>query len=389
MWGFPNPLDWALDKLTGFLGDAAATGFGAILGGLVAWVIDAVVWVVGGVFNFFLDATDPNVQADWFAATGGPFPATVGIGIALLVLFVLAGITQGVLSGDVGGMLRRFVLDLPLSVFGMVSIVTVTQILIRATDAASMGLIDRFQADIDHFGTTIASLQALSGGTATAFVVFLLGLATALAGLILVAELAIRASLVYIVVALSPLVFAARLWPATRGATRKLLELLTALIVSKLVIAIALAIAAAAAVGAGTGGEVTTLPAPEVFAEDPHGSTTQAVGILLTAAVTFGVAAYAPFLVARLLPFTEAALIAQGIRSAPVRAGQQALMITNSAHLVATRHLSQAATAQRSATSLGTSHTPVARASTTAPGRASRPEPPTRPPDGPGDRDGR
>jgi hypothetical protein len=397
MWGFPNPIDWALDELTGFLGDAAATGFQAIIGGLVAWVVDAVVWVVGGVFNFFLDASDPNVQADWFAAAGGPFTATVGIGIALLVLFVFAGIIQGVLSGDVGGMLRRFVLDLPLSVLGMVSIVTVTQISIRATDGLSMGLIDRFQDDVNQFGTTVASLQALSGGTATAFVVFLLGLATALAGLVLVAELAIRAALIYIVVALSPLVFAARLWPATRGATRKLLELLAALIVSKLVIAIALAIAAAAAVGAGGGGEVSALPAPEVFAEDPQGSTTQAVGILLTAAVTFGVAAYAPFLVARLLPLTEAALVAQGLRGAPVRAGHQAMMLTNSAHLVATRHLTHAATATAQRTVQRSTAT-VASASgqqpsgspgpPATPRRAPAQPTPPKPADRPGDRDG-
>ena len=57
-------------------------------------------------------------------------------------------------------------------------------------------------------------------------------------------------ALFLIVVAFAPLVFAARLWPATRGASRKLLDLLVALIVSKLVIAIALSVAAAAAVGA-------------------------------------------------------------------------------------------------------------------------------------------
>ena len=38
----------------------------------------------------------------------------------LLLLFVLAGIVQGTLSGDVGGMLRRMALELPVSVLGMV-----------------------------------------------------------------------------------------------------------------------------------------------------------------------------------------------------------------------------------------------------------------------------
>jgi hypothetical protein len=323
--GFPNPVGWAFDKVKGFIGGAASQGFEMIIGGLTAWMLDAVVWVVSGVFNFFIDATDPNVQADWFLHGTGPYATTASIGAILLVGFMLIGITQGVLAGDVGGMLRRFALDLPLAVLGMVGLVTVTQALIKLTDQLSNGLLDHFSADVRSFTSTVGSLSALSGSTATAFVVFLLALVSVLAGIVLVAELVVRASLVYIVVALAPLVFAAQMWPAVRGASRKMLDLLVALILSKLVIAVALAVAAAAAVGAGSGGEVKALPTPEVMAEDPGGSVTQAVGILLAATAAFGVAAFSPLLVARLLPVTEAAVVAAGIRSGPVRAGQQAL----------------------------------------------------------------
>ncbi len=322
---FPNPVGWAIDKVAGFVGGAASQGFEMIIGGLTAWMLDAVVWVVGGVFNFFLDATDPNVQADWFIHGTGPYATTVGIGAVLLVGFVLIGITQGVLAGDVAGMLRRVALELPMAVVGMVGLVTVTQALVTLTDQLSKGLLDHFGEDVQAFTSAVGSLASLTGGTATAFVVFLLAMISVLAGIVLVAEMVVRASLIYIVVALAPLIFAAQLWPALRGAGRKLHELLVALIVSKLVVAVALAIAAAAAVGVGSGGEVTSLPPPEVMAQDPGGSVTQAVGILLTAAAAFGVAAFSPLLVARLLPLTEAAVVASGIRGGPVRAGQQAL----------------------------------------------------------------
>jgi type IV secretion system protein TrbL len=341
--GFPNPIGWAIDKVTGFVGGVATAGFEMIIGGLVAWVVDAVVWVVGGVFNFFLDSTEPNVQADWFITGTGPYATTVSIGASLLLLFVLAGIIQGTLNGDVGGMLRRMALDLPVSVLGMVGLVTITQALIRLTDELSMHVMGNFQDDISQFGAVVASLQTLNGGTSTAFVVFVLGLVTVLAGLVLVAELVVRAALIYIVVALAPLVFATRLWPATKGAARKLLELLCALILSKLVIAVALAVAASAAVGSGSGGEVTSLPEPEVFAEDPGGSVTQAVGILLTAAAAFGVAAFSPLLIARLLPMTEAAVVAQGVKGGPVRAGQQGLMAANTMQMVSGHRLNQLA----------------------------------------------
>ena len=331
---FPNPVGWVIDKVTGFVGDVATAGFEVIIGGLVAWVVDAVIWVVGGVFNFFIDSTDPNVQADWFITGTGPYATTVSIGATLLLLFVLAGIVQGTLSGDVGGMLRRMALELPVSVLGMVGLVTIIQVLIRLTDALSGEIIGNFQDDISDFTAVILTLSHLSGGTSTAFVVFVLGL---------VAVLVVRSALIYIVVALAPIVFATRLWPATKGASRKLLDLLVALIVSKLVIAVALSVAAAAAVGTGSGGEVTSLPEPEVFAEDPGGSVTQAVGILLTAAAAFGVAAFSPLLVARLLPLTEAALVAQGVAGSPVRAGHQGLMMANTLQMVTGRRYSQLA----------------------------------------------
>lgn len=358
--GFPNPVGWMIDKVTGFVGDVATAGFEVIIGGLTAWVVDAVVWVVGGVFNFFLDSTDPNVQAEWFVTGNGPYATTVTIGGSLLLLFVLAGIIQGTRSGDVGGMLRRIALELPVSILGMIGLVTITQVLIRLTDALSIQVLGNFQDDISEFGEVVASLSTLSGGTATAFVVFVLGLVTVLAGLVLVAELVVRAALIYIVVALAPLVFAARLWPATKGASRKLLDLLVALIVSKLVIAIALAVAASAAVGAGSGGEVTALPEPEVFAEDPAGSVTQAVGILLTAAAAFGVSAFSPLLIARLLPVTEAAVVAQGVKGGPVRAGHQGMMMANTAQMVSGRRYSQIANGRAAAAGAGTGPPPAA-----------------------------
>ncbi|MGH3116071.1 MAG: hypothetical protein ACRDQ2_02975 [Gaiellales bacterium] len=321
----PGPVGWVIDQGANLVGGVAGWGFDKIVTGLTGWVMGAVLWVVGGVFHFFFDVTDPNVQADWFLKGTGPYATTVSIAAVLLVGFVLIGITQGVLAGDVGGLLRRVGIELPMAVLGMVGLVTVTQALITLTDALSNGLLGHFDRDVQAFTATVTGLSALEGGPASAFVVFLLGLITVVAGIVLVAELVVRSALVYIVVALAPLVLAAQVWPALKGAGRKMLELLVALIVSKLVIAIALAVAAAAAVGAGSGGEVTALARPEVVAESSGGSVGQAVGILLAASAAFGVAAFSPLLVTRLLPFTEAAVVASGIKGGPARAGQQAM----------------------------------------------------------------
>lgn len=328
----PNPLDWAADTVAGFAGDAASAGFEVLVGGLTTWVLDAVVWAVGRVFAFFVDAADPDVQADWFVGAGGPYATTAAVGATLMVVFLLAGIAQGVLTGDVAGMGRQMVLHLPLSVLGMVGIVTFTQVTVAVTDALATAVLRGFDSDVVAFTAVVGSVGGLSGGTASAFVVFLLGLVAVLAGVVLVAELVVRSALVYIVVALAPLVFAAQVWPAMRGGSRRLLELLAALILSKLVIAVALTVAAAAAGGVGAGGAVTALPTPEVVAGDPDGSVTRAVGILLSAAAAFGVAAFSPMLVAKLLPLTEAALVAQGVRGGPGRAAQTAMSLSSYRH---------------------------------------------------------
>ena len=334
---FPNPISWVWDKATGLLGDAAGAALGwsfeKVIGGLVAWVLDGVAWVVGAVFGFIDSSTSPTVTAAWFVGDGsrdGPYRVMLGIAAALLLVFVFAGLIQGVLSGDVAGMGRRILLDLPMAVGGMVSTVAITQLLIDLTDALSDGILASFGTDIRAFMDGVGAVGALTGGVATALVVFLLGLFTLLAGLVIFIELVIRSALIYLVVGLSPLAFAAMVWPATRGVLRKTLELLCALIVSKVVISLALAVGAAALGGAGTAPTESPSIAPptaEVAAVGPESdaaTVTAAAGVLLAGLATFAVACFSPFVLMRLFPIVEGAVVAQGLRSGPMRAAQNA-----------------------------------------------------------------
>jgi hypothetical protein len=148
-----------------------------------------------------------------------------------------------------------------------------------------------------------------------------------LAAVVLVIELFVRAGLIYIVVALSPLIYAAAVWEQLRGGVRKLAELGLALIISKFVIAVALSLSAAALVAAWPGEEGTEIATPEMAAASSGGAgagLAQTVGLLVGAVVMFGIAAFMPFVLFRLLPVAEAALVSQGIKAGPMRAAQQA-----------------------------------------------------------------
>ena len=335
--GFPNPITWVWDKSTGLLGDAADTALGwsfeKVIGGLVAWVLDGVTWVAGAVFGFIDTSTSPTVTAAWFVGEGsgdGPYGVMLSVAAALLLLFVFAGLIQGVLAGDVAGMCRRIALDLPLAVGGMVSTVAITQLLIDLTDAISEGILSGFGTDIRAFMDGVATVGSLTGGVATALVVFLLGLFTLLAGLVIFIELVIRSALIYLVVGLCPLAFAALLWPVTRGVLRKTLELLCALIVSKVVISLALAIGAAALGGAGgapaAAPEITppAVTADAAPAPSDAATVTAAAGVLLAGLATFTVACFSPFVILRLFPVVEGAIVAQGLRGGPLRTAQSA-----------------------------------------------------------------
>jgi hypothetical protein len=96
---------------------------------------------------------------------------------------------------------------------------------------------------------------------------------------------------------------------------RKLTELTLALIFSKVVIAIAFSIGAAALAGVDNAGHADAGSTSGVGAS---------AGTLFSGLVIFALAAFAPFVVLKLFPAAEAAVVAQGISRGPVRATQQA-----------------------------------------------------------------
>jgi hypothetical protein len=126
----------------------------------------------------------------------------------------------------------------------------------------------------------------------------------------------VREALIYLVVALAPMAWATSVWPAIASVRRRVIELLAALVFSKLAIAMALAVGLGALGGMGATGNPGAGTVSNGLAE----FSTVVVGL-----ITFGLAAFMPFLVIKLIPIVEAAVIAQGIQSAPMRAAQTGL----------------------------------------------------------------
>lgn len=313
--GILDGFGWIWNNTVGVVTDAL---WDQIVKGLVGWVVDAIAWFVKAVLRFFEKSSTPDLTSNWFSGNGrigpnahSPYGVIAWIAVSLLVLCVLIGLVQGLLAGEGAAMAGRIARDVPLAILGIVATIGVVQVLLRATDELSHLVLDNTEA-----GTNAkALLEQLAAPAAfnaqASFVVFLLGLVAVIGAFLLWVEMLIRASLLYLLLALSPLAYAAFLWPAARQVLRRLAELVMALVLSKFVVAIALAVAASA-----------LTRGPSAAGGVPSGE--QKIGTLLVGVIMFLLASFAPFLILKLLPVVEAAVVAQGISRGPVRGAQSA-----------------------------------------------------------------
>ena len=299
----PDVINEVIDTATGWAWDKVA-------GGIAGWVLGAVGQLVDGCLNFLKTAARPNVQAAWFSGAGSPYATVRNVAGLLLLGFVFLAIIQGLIAGDAAGMVRRVAADLPAAVLGMVATVTVVAKLLELTDSLSTAVLQQSDGQALHFLSGFGESVTIA---TQGFAPVIVGLVAVVAALMLWIELMIRSVLVYLLVALSPLGFAAMVWPAARGLLRRMVELLLAVVVSKLVVCIALSIGVAALSGAGTAA------GPNAGIGD---AAAQGLGALFVGTAILALAAFSPFLVLRLMPVAEAALVAQGISRGPVRTAQ-------------------------------------------------------------------
>ena len=318
---FPNPVDGAIHLATNVakdaFGNAMATAASAAIGGMA--------WLYGGLFTFINHATTPDVTAAWFSGTNSPFARVLTIAVTLLAIMVIFAIITAVVSGDPGAIGRRLLIELPTSVVLMVSVLAIVDFAVKLTDAASADLLAGAGTAGTAWAKNIVAQGAHYESLAVVSVVGVLGGLMMLACLVVWVELLLRSSLIYLLVALSPLMFALRVWPVTRPIGHKAGHYLAGFIVAKLVVAIALSIGMASLAGGpaadtpaptppgatATVSGSTISPPPTTAGGTGTGSDPAVVlGGLLGGFALLAMAAFTPMLVVRVLPLAEGALSA-------------------------------------------------------------------------------
>jgi hypothetical protein len=311
MW----PWDPIIDTVFSPFKAAAGWAWDTVIGGITDWLAKGFVQLTTFVWSVMDRATSPQLESEWFSGSAGaPYLAAVAVATGLLAIFLFCALIQGVVAGRPMELVKRMAYDTPVAVAGILFTVGFTQVGVDLVDAMSDGIWDltrpRAVKAVDGLLVTASTLSSVSFLSPLVLLLGMLGM------LLLWMVLYVREALIYLVVALAPMAWATSVWPTIASVRRRVVELLAALVFSKLAIAMALAVGIGALGGIGGTGRPGDATVSNGLAE---------FGTMVVGIVTFGLAAFMPFLVIRLVPIVEAAVIAQGIHTAPVRAVQVGL----------------------------------------------------------------
>lgn len=298
---------------------AAGWAWDTVVGGLTDWILKGVLALLMSMWNFMDTASSPRLTSEWFyTADSSPFRISFGIGIAMVSLLVMLALIRAVAAGSPGAVLRTVAHDLPIAIFAMVSLVVVSAAAIDLSDGLSDFIWDQTRDDaigaFDGLGVTL-----MAGLGNMHFLGIIVALVLLGAMLFMWITLFVREALIYLVVIYAvSFGMPSMLFPPLRDTAKKVLELLVALIIAKPVMVLALSVGVSALGGIGATGE----PGDGV-----GDNLARELGTLVSGVIMFGLAAFMPFLVWKLMPIVAAAVVAQGIASAPMRGGTQAMQL--------------------------------------------------------------
>jgi len=274
----------ACDVVGGAASGAAGRVADGALGALTGWVLDGAVWLLGQVIGFILTTTTPELDSGFFRQQY----QTMGVLMAAVLLpMLLLALVQGLVRQDWGQLVRSAFVAVPAAVILTAVAATLVQSALVVTDGFATFVIGGGDTQTTGFlDATGAALKTLGdGGSVPAFMAFLIAVLTAVAGLVLWLELLVRSAGIYVCVLFLPLTLAAMVWPVTSRWVRRLVEVLVALILSKLVIVAVVSLAAATLTGGVKEGSVTAV---------------------LAGAVMLLLACVSPFALLHLIPLVEA-----------------------------------------------------------------------------------
>ncbi len=249
VWPLPNPLDLfgdAVSDLTGWAWDK-------VIQGIYTWFANGLLLLMEWVWGVLDSASTPRLTEDWFRS--GLVRPLAGIALGVTVAMMLA---SAVMAGF-GGRPELIVDALkegPKSIAATAVTLVVMDVLIRGADVMSAVAWQAGRADAQEVMDVLAATMSSSGPLATTFLGPLALLFGMIGLLVTTVVLFMRSSLLYVVAAFSPIVWASSVSPVMRGSGRRLVHLTVALVLAKPAITVTLVVRLKLLANASTGSDV-------------------------------------------------------------------------------------------------------------------------------------
>jgi len=351
-----------LNVVCGSVSSALDGVVGVLFQGVLSAVTKTAVFVLHGLGAALQSTTAVNLEAPWFS---GNYRAMVAVAVLVALFALVLASFDSALRLDPSLLLRAAFLHLPIAGLSVIVAIKVAALAMAGVD----GLIGTLERASGHpainLVNSLSRLAVETNGTSPGLFTVVIGLLVIFGTLVIWFELLLRSAAIAAVVLLLPMVMAAQVWPSLGRQAKRMVEVLVALILSKFVIAAVLLLGASAITNhAGVSG-------------------------LLLGSTLILLAAFAPFLLLRLIPLAEAVLTTglEGQRQRATRAvTSTARLAGKAAGLAAARNaapleqlVTRASTAAPSNARSGTSGTSVATAEDLG-GLVGVAPPPPRPP---------
>jgi len=268
------------------VGEGAASLISAPFDWLASAMGSAASWVFQQVWTIFDTTTLVDVTAAGYTHV---YSLIFGIAVFLMLIFFCFQLITGLARHEPGA-LGRAVTGLAKSVLGSFIALTITGLLLEATDQLCVGIVQATGQTMQDMGGRIALLAGgLAGITVAApgagaiITIFLAGLAISSA-LVVWFSLLIRKALLLVSIVLAPFALAGQSWDVTKGWFGKWASFVIAMILSKLVLVVTLLVA------------VTQTASP--LAPDLASISEPIAGVVLMM-----IAAFAPYMTYKLIAF--------------------------------------------------------------------------------------
>jgi hypothetical protein len=281
----PIPLNVVCDAA----GSASSVVAAGALSAVAGWVVGGATWLLRALGSAISSTTAVDLRSPWFLLHLRVMLAVAGF--AAVPMLVFASV-QAVYHQSAAGLVRAAFVHLPLAGLLSAAAAQLVQLALGATDVLCTTITRSTGGELDKSLTSIGTALSHEPTPLPTFVMTIAALLIVSGAFVLWLELLMRSAAIYAAVLFLPLAFASLVWPAVSHWCRRLVETLTALVLSKFVVVAVLSLAVGA-ISSGRG-----------F------STVLAGGALLL------LAAFTPFTLLRLVPLVEvgAALQLEGAR---------------------------------------------------------------------------